>query len=137
MGVPGTPATWRKALDAWGTLSLAEVMRPAIRIADEGFVVNEQFRAQTEMNEDRFRAFTSTTRLFLPNGRLPVVGSLFRNPELARTYRELARTGMDAMYFATSAATWCGPSRIRRWPRAPRARCAPASWNARISPPTG
>ncbi|MFC7862633.1 gamma-glutamyltransferase [Streptomyces murinus] len=98
VGVPGTPATWRKALDTWGTVSLAEAMRPAIRIADDGFVVSEQFRAQTEMNEARFRDFTPTARLFLPNGRLPVVGTLFRNPELARTYRELARTGMDAMY---------------------------------------
>jgi gamma-glutamyltranspeptidase/glutathione hydrolase len=98
VGVPGTPATWEKALDDWGTLSLARALRPATRIADEGFVVNNEFRAQTKMNEARFRGFTSTADLFLPNGELPVAGTRFRNPDLARTYRELARDGADAMY---------------------------------------
>nr|WP_307717958.1 gamma-glutamyltransferase [Streptomyces sp. V4I23] len=98
VGVPGTPATWEKALKEWGTVSLASALRPATRIADEGFVVNEEFRAQTAMNEDRFRDFTSTAELFLPNGELPVVGSRFRNPDLARTYRELAREGVGALY---------------------------------------
>ncbi|MFG2794875.1 gamma-glutamyltransferase [Streptomyces sp. NPDC048419] len=98
VGIPGTPATWQKALDAWGTVSLAQALRPATRIADRGFVVNDQFRAQTQMNEDRFRDFTSTAKLFLPGGQLPVVGSRFRNLDLARTYRELARKGIGALY---------------------------------------
>lgn len=98
VGVPGTPATWQKALDDWGTISLAKALRPATRIADHGFVVNDEFQAQTAMNEDRFRDFSSTSELFLPNGELPVVGSRFRNPGLARTYRELAREGVDALY---------------------------------------
>lgn len=85
VGVPGTPATWQKALDEWGSIRLAEALRTALRLADEGFVVNDQFRAQTSMNEARFRYFTSTTELFLPNGELPVVGSRFRNPDLARS----------------------------------------------------
>ncbi|MEV0368918.1 gamma-glutamyltransferase [Streptomyces sp. NPDC050636] len=98
VGVPGTPATWRKALRDWGTISPAKALRPATRIADHGFVVNEEFRAQTEMNEERFRKISSTAKLFLPHGELPVVGSRFRNPDLARTYRQLAREGMDALY---------------------------------------
>ncbi|MGP3691339.1 gamma-glutamyltransferase [Streptomyces sp. IBSNAI002] len=98
VGVPGTPATWQKALEDWGTIPLASALRPATRLADEGFVVNEEFRAQTAMNEERFRDFTSTAALFLPNGQLPIVGSRFRNPGLARTYRELAREGVDALY---------------------------------------
>ncbi|MFF9110380.1 gamma-glutamyltransferase [Streptomyces sp. NPDC014805] len=98
VGVPGTPATWQKALDDWGTVSLAKALRPATRIADEGFVVNDEFRAQTKLNEARFRDFSSTARLFLPGGELPVVGTRFRNPDLARTYRELARDGVGAVY---------------------------------------
>ncbi|MGW1002476.1 gamma-glutamyltransferase [Streptomyces sp. NPDC002520] len=98
VGVPGTPATWQKALDEWGTIKLAQALRPATRIADDGFVVNNEFRAQTQMNEARFRDFTPTAQLFLPDGRLPVVGTLFRNPDLARTYRELARDGVGALY---------------------------------------
>ncbi|OLZ74367.1 gamma-glutamyltransferase [Streptomyces sp. IMTB 2501] len=98
VGVPGTPATWQKALDDWGTIPLAQALRPATRIADDGFVVNDQFRAQTQMNEARFRDFTSTAQLFLPGGELPVVGTRFRNPDLARTYRELAHDGVAAVY---------------------------------------
>ena len=98
VGVPGTPATWDKALKSWGTVSLAKALRPATRIADDGFVVNKEFRAQTAMNEKRFRDFKSTTDLFLPKGELPVVGSRFRNPDLARTYRQLAGEGVDALY---------------------------------------
>lgn len=98
VGVPGTPATWNKALEDWGTISLAKALRPATRIADDGFVVNDEFRAQTAMNEKRFRDFKSTTDLFLPQGKLPVVGSRFRNPDLARTYRQLAREGVEALY---------------------------------------
>ncbi|WSZ72921.1 gamma-glutamyltransferase (plasmid) [Streptomyces chartreusis] len=98
VGVPGAPATWVKALEDWGTIPLSAALRPATRLADKGFVVNNEFRAQTAMNEDRFRDFTSTAELFLPNGELPVVGSRFRNPGLARTYRELAREGVGALY---------------------------------------
>ncbi|MFJ9822888.1 gamma-glutamyltransferase [Streptomyces sp. NPDC101160] len=98
VGVPGTPATWDKALKDWGTIPLAAALRPGTRLAENGFVVNDEFRAQTAMNEQRFRAFTSTAELFLPGGELPVVGSRFRNPDLARTYRELAREGTGALY---------------------------------------
>ncbi|MEU9125787.1 gamma-glutamyltransferase [Streptomyces sp. NPDC048506] len=101
VGIPGTPATWQKALKHWGTIPLAQALRPATRIADKGFVVNDEFRAQTEMNEERFRKISSTAELFLPNGELPVVGSRFRNPDLARTYRELARKGVGALYRGT------------------------------------
>ncbi|MFH8572606.1 gamma-glutamyltransferase [Streptomyces sp. NPDC017993] len=98
VGVPGTPATWRKALRDWGTISPAKALRSATRLAERGFVVNDEFRAQTKMNEERFRDISSTAKLFLPHGELPVVGSRFRNPDLARTYRQLAREGMNALY---------------------------------------
>ncbi|MGW7674549.1 gamma-glutamyltransferase [Streptomyces sp. NPDC054775] len=98
VGIPGTPATWQEALEDWGTVTLGQALRPATRIADKGFVVNNEFRAQTKMNEARFRDFSSTAELFLPNGELPVVGTRFRNPDLAHTYRQLAREGVDAMY---------------------------------------
>ena len=98
VGVPGTAATWADALHRWGTASLADALRPATRIAEEGFVVSPEFRAETAMNEQRFRDITSTAELFLPDGQLPVVGSRFRNPDLARTYRLLARDGVSALY---------------------------------------
>lgn len=98
VGVPGTAATWDHALRAWGTRPLAEALAPAIKLAEDGFVVSPAFRGETEMNERRFRVITSTAALYLPGGNLPEVGSVLRNPDLAATYRLLARDGAGAMY---------------------------------------
>ncbi|WP_336714769.1 gamma-glutamyltransferase [Arthrobacter sp. USHLN218] len=98
VGVPGTPATWESALDQWGTLTLDEALEPAIEVANRGFVVDETFRQQTLDNKLRFAAFTSTSSLFLPGGDAPAVGSVFRNRDLAKTYRLLAKQGTDAFY---------------------------------------
>ncbi|MFJ8464021.1 gamma-glutamyltransferase [Streptomyces swartbergensis] len=98
VGTPGTPATWQTALDHWGSKRLASVLKPAERLARDGFTVDETFRSQTASNETRFRYFPDTAELFLPGGRLPVVGSTFKNPDLARTYAELARKGVGALY---------------------------------------
>jgi gamma-glutamyltranspeptidase/glutathione hydrolase len=98
VGTPGTPATWQAALDRWGSKRLASVLKPAERLARDGFTVDDTFRAQTAANETRFRAFPDTAKLFLPGGRLPVVGSTFKNPDLARTYAELARKGVGTLY---------------------------------------
>jgi gamma-glutamyltranspeptidase/glutathione hydrolase len=98
VGTPGSPATWQTALDKWGSKPLAGVLKPAERLAREGFEVDATFRSQTASNETRFRYFPATAELFLPGGRLPVVGSTFKNPDLARTYAELARKGVGALY---------------------------------------
>jgi gamma-glutamyltranspeptidase/glutathione hydrolase len=98
VGTPGTPATWQTALDRWGSKRLSSVLKPAERLARDGFTVDETFRSQTASNETRFRYFPDTADLFLPGGRLPAVGSTFKNPDLARTYAELGRKGVDAIY---------------------------------------
>ncbi|MEU8974871.1 gamma-glutamyltransferase [Streptomyces monashensis] len=98
VGTPGTSATWQTALDRWGTERLGTVLKPAERIARDGFTVDDTFRSQTASNETRFRYFPDTARLFLPGSRLPAVGSTFKNPELARTYEELGRKGIGAVY---------------------------------------
>ncbi|UYQ65412.1 gamma-glutamyltransferase [Streptomyces peucetius] len=98
VGTPGTAATWDAALDAWGSRPLGELLKPAERLAKHGFTVDATFREQTADNEARFRDFPASAELFLPGGRLPVVGSVIRNPDLARTYKELGRKGAGALY---------------------------------------
>ncbi|MFC8661663.1 gamma-glutamyltransferase [Streptomyces sp. NPDC057199] len=98
VGTPGTPATWQKALDSWGSKRLGSLLKPAERLARDGFTVDATFRSQTQSNEARFRNFPDTAELFLPGGALPVVGSTFKNPDLARTYEELGRKGVGALY---------------------------------------
>jgi gamma-glutamyltranspeptidase/glutathione hydrolase len=98
VGVPGTPATWDRALRQWGTLDLRQALRPAVRVARRGFVVDATFQQQTAANAARFGHFGPTAELFLPGGQPPAVGSVFRNPDLARTYRALGRYGVDYLY---------------------------------------
>lgn len=104
VGVPGTPATWQRALERWGSLGLAEALRPAIKVATRGFVVDGTFRQQTLDNKARFAAFPATSALFLPGGDAPAVGSIFQNHDLAATYRLLARQGTDGFYGGPLAA---------------------------------
>ena len=98
VGVPGTLRTWQRALERWGTRSLARSLRPAARLARRGFVVDQTFHQQTADNQERFAQFTPTRRLFLPGGQPPAVGSRFRNPALARTYDLIAKRGVGAFY---------------------------------------
>ncbi len=98
VGTPGTLATWDKALANWGTWSLADALAPATKVADRGFKVDATFRQQTLDNLERFSAFKDTKKLFLRGGDAPEVGSVFRNPDLAETYRAIAAKGTAAFY---------------------------------------
>jgi gamma-glutamyltranspeptidase / glutathione hydrolase len=98
VGVPGTLATWQRALERWGRFSLAADLRPGERVAKTGFLVDATIREQTRENAARFAQFSSTSSLFLPGGRLPAVGSKLRNPDLARTYEQIGRRGVGAFY---------------------------------------
>ena len=97
-GIPGTLAQWDLALRRYGTLSLKQALQPAIEVASKGFVVDQTFYDQTAANAVRFKDITSTAKLYLPNGAPPPVGSVFKNPELAATYRELGKRGIDWLY---------------------------------------
>ncbi|MEV5571270.1 gamma-glutamyltransferase [Spirillospora sp. NPDC052269] len=98
VGVPGTFAQWDTGLHRFGTRSLSSLLQPAIRVAQNGFTVDQEFQDQTATNEARFRDIVPTRELFLPGGKLPAVGSTFRNPDLARTYKELAKRGPSWLY---------------------------------------
>ena len=119
VGVPGTPATWERALQRWGRKSLRENLRPAIRLAERGFVVDETFEGQTETNQARFAQITPTAELFLPGGVPPAAGSTFRNRDLADTYRRIARGGAKVMYSGPIAADIVRT--VRRPPKAANA----------------
>ncbi|PUA83079.1 gamma-glutamyltransferase [Nocardioides currus] len=99
VGTPGTAATWDRALKKWGTLSLADALKPAIKVATRGFKVDDTFREQTLDNEERFRAFKATKKLFLPKGDAPKVGSIFTNPELAATYTDIGERGIKKAFY--------------------------------------
>ena len=105
VGVPGTPLLMQRAIDRFGNGTLASALRPAARLAHRGFRVDRTFRLQTQENAERFRAIRSTRRLFLRDGQAPAIGSRFRNPDLAATYRLLARRGLRPLYEGSLAGS--------------------------------
>ncbi|HEX8435099.1 gamma-glutamyltransferase [Archangium sp.] len=99
VGVPGALLGWDEALRRYGSRSLADVLQPAIRVAEQGFDVDSTFFEQTRHNVERFRDFSSSAALYLgPDGRPWPVGSTFKNPGLARTYRLVAEGGTPVFY---------------------------------------
>lgn len=98
VGVPGTLATWKEALNSWGTTSLRRALRPSARLARDGFRVDETFNRQVEDNAERFAAFPSTSKLYLPRGKPPAIGSTLRNPDLAKTYDLIGKRGARFFY---------------------------------------
>jgi len=99
VGVPGTVRGWEEALARYGTISLAEALAPAIEVARDGFVVDQVFFDQTQQNVDYFDDIESTRELYLDGDGTPRdVGTVFRNRDLARTYRRIGRLGADGFY---------------------------------------
>jgi len=98
-GVPSMVATWAKAVSRYGQLSLATDLQPAISVAQHGFRINADFRQLEQSDLPELRAYTASRKLFLTPGGNPLpVGSVLRNPDLARTYQLLASHGPSYLY---------------------------------------
>jgi gamma-glutamyltranspeptidase/glutathione hydrolase len=104
VGVPGTLATWDKALHKYGTMKLKEVLQPGIGVARNGFVVDQTFYDQTQQALDWFNDIPTTSALYLdPDGTPHDVGTVFRNPDLAHAYEEIAKHGPAVLYHGAIA----------------------------------
>jgi gamma-glutamyltranspeptidase / glutathione hydrolase len=98
-GVPSMVATWAKAVSLYGRKSLAADLQPAIGVAQSGFHVNADFVQLTQSDLPELQAYPASRKLLLtPAGQPLPVGSLLRNPDLAKTYRLLARYGPSYLY---------------------------------------
>ena len=102
--VPGAVNGWEKLLTRFGRKRFADVLAPSIAYAEAGFLVGEVVSVFWKDSEQVLREDAATTKTFLPGGRLPLSGELFRNPELAWTYRQIAARGAAAFYTGTVAA---------------------------------
>jgi gamma-glutamyltranspeptidase / glutathione hydrolase len=96
--VPGAVDGWQKLLDRFGKKKLGEILAPAIQIAEDGFPVTEWTALHFEKNVDLLRRDQGAARIFLISGRAPRVGEVFRNPDLAWSFRQIAQGGRDAFY---------------------------------------
>jgi len=98
-GVPAMVATWAMAARRFGRMSLRTDLKPAIGVAERGFRVNFDFRQLTESALPLLRAYPASRKLLLTRSGDPLpAGTLLRNPDLARTYRLIARYGPSYLY---------------------------------------
>jgi gamma-glutamyltranspeptidase/glutathione hydrolase len=95
--VPGLFGGWIAMLDRFGTMSLAQVLAPAIDYAENGHPIEPSVAQAIRSAEERFRQYPSTARVFLPDGRAPVAGELFRMPDLANTMKRLVAAEQAAL----------------------------------------
>jgi gamma-glutamyltranspeptidase/glutathione hydrolase len=96
--VPGAVDGWDKLMRRFGRKTLADVLAPAIRYAEEGFPVTEIFSSYWVESERKLLRDTNATRTFLLNGHAPRPGEMFRNPDLAWALKQVARHGRKAFY---------------------------------------
>ena len=98
IGVPGNLKAWTEALETWGTLSLAEVMEPAIRFATRGFKVSGYLHEAIAPLEEVMRRFPETAATYMPNGVALETGAHLDRSDYARTLRAIAENGPDHLY---------------------------------------
>jgi gamma-glutamyltranspeptidase/glutathione hydrolase len=96
--VPGAVSGWNALLARFGRMKFGQVLAPAIQYAESGFPVGEVVSVFWRDSENDLAADAATAKIFLPAGRPPAAGEVFRNPALAWTYREIASGGKDAFY---------------------------------------
>ena len=96
--VPGAVAGWALLMERFGRTSLARVLSAAIAIADEGFPVAEITAEEWRNREAFLQADPSAANTFLGARGAPRFGEIFRNPELAWTYRQIAAHGAEGFY---------------------------------------
>ena len=96
--VPGAFDGWVTLLDKYGTWKLADLMSPAIALAEHGFPVMEKTAADWEPEVPKLKLTAAAASTYLVDGRAPRPGALFVQRNLARTLRTLGRGGRDAFY---------------------------------------
>src|SRR5665213_1215074 len=90
--VPGMFDTWMLLLRDYGTMRIADVLAPAIGYAKNGYPLVERISATIDTVKDQFRDHWPTSAaLYLPDGKVPVPGAIFRNEKMAATYERILR----------------------------------------------
>jgi gamma-glutamyltranspeptidase/glutathione hydrolase len=103
VAVPGTVAGLELALKTYGKLKLADVLAPAIHLAEDGFPVSEKLARQLEGERAELQQFNLSRRIFLNDGKMFRPGDTFKQPELAATLKRIAKNGAAEFYRGETA----------------------------------
>jgi gamma-glutamyltranspeptidase / glutathione hydrolase len=105
VGVPGLPAGLALFLKRYGTITLSDALKPAIKAAQDGFVVNTDYSTEVARSVRAIRAFPATSKVAMPDGSVPQPGEILRFPELADTLKLMAQRGVEEFYRGALAKT--------------------------------
>jgi gamma-glutamyltranspeptidase / glutathione hydrolase len=103
VAVPGTVAGLELALKTYGTMKLADVMAPAIRLADGGFPISSKLADELQEESPGLKAFSTSQRVFLNGGKMFKAGNTLKQPELAATLKRIAKSGAEEFYRGETA----------------------------------
>jgi len=103
IAVPGTVAGLTLALKTYGSMKLADVLAPAIRLAENGFPISKRLADEFERQRPALQRFGVSRRIFLNDGKMFQPGDTFRQPELAATLKRIARNGAAEFYSGETA----------------------------------
>src|SRR3979409_2306253 len=96
--VPGAIDAWETILRDHGTLGLDTLLQPAIKAAEEGYIVAPRIAFDWKNGLEKLRGGTNTPRYLLPHGNAPAAGDVIKQPELGQTLRTVAKQGRDGFY---------------------------------------
>ncbi len=108
VAVPGTVAGLALALKTSGSMKLADVMQPAIRLAEQGFPITEKLARELEEERPGLQKFSMSSRVFLNDGKRFKAGDTFKQPELAQTLKRIAKKGPADFYLGETAKLLTG-----------------------------
>jgi gamma-glutamyltranspeptidase / glutathione hydrolase len=103
IAVPGTVAGLELALKTYGTLKFADVMKPAIRLAENGYPVSEKLAHEFVEEKSGLERFPVSRHIFLDDGKMLHAGDTLRQPELAATLKRIAKNGAAEFYKGDTA----------------------------------
>ncbi len=102
--IPGAVDAWFTLLEAHGTKQMAELLAPAIKLAEDGMLVTPRPAWDFSLLTDKIRKDGGAARVFLRQGRMPLLGERVRMPALAETLRRIAKLGRSGFYEGPVAA---------------------------------
>ena len=105
VSVPGCVDGWFELHKKFGKTKMADILQPAIEYGRNGFPVSEVIAYQMESSYNSRKELPGFKETYMPNGRTPAKGEIFKNPDLAGTYEKIAAGGRDAFYKGDIART--------------------------------
>jgi len=105
VSVPGCVDGWFELNKKFGKLKMEEILQPAIGYAREGFPLTDLVAYYWQRNAEKLKQFEGYAEIYMPNGKAPAKGEIFKNPFLANTLELIAKNGRDEFYKGSIAKT--------------------------------